>query len=128
LRKLIIQGLIRIDEVQVRIQCVKDDLNLVNNIVGKAVEEYKKIWKAQVGEESQIEVSVDTEKFLPQSYVGGVLLTARQNKIVLDNTLLARLEICQEALLPIIRGRLFGVIEHIGVVYTDNKEEQKHDH
>jgi len=126
--KLIIQGLIRIDESQVKIQCLKDDLNLVNNVLQKAVQEYKKIWKEQVGEESEVQVSVDSERFLPSSCVGGVLLTARQNKIVLDNTLSARLEICQESLLPIIRGRLFGVIEHIGVVYTDNKEEQKHDH
>jgi len=128
LRKLIIQGLIRIDEVQVRIQCLKEDLSALQNAVGKAIEEYKKIWKAQVGEDTHVDVTVETDKFLPASYVGGIVITARQNKIVLDNTLAARLEICQDALLPIIRGRLFGVVEHIGVIYTDSKEEHKQNH
>jgi len=63
LRKLIIQGLIRIDEAQVKIQCLKEDLNLLQNIVVKAVNDYKAIWKKEVGEESQVEVSVETEKF-----------------------------------------------------------------
>jgi len=128
LRKLIIQGLIRIDETQVKIQCLKEDLSILQKVAAKATEEYKAIWKEQVEEDSRVEVSVDTEKFLPPSYVGGVVLTARKNMIVLDNTLAARLEICQEALLPIIRGRLFGVVEHIGVIYEDQREEQKHDH
>jgi len=128
LYKLIIQGLIRIDESQIRIQCLKQDLNALQNVFSKAVAEYKAIWKDQVGEESHVDVSIETEKFLPDSRVGGIVMTARQNKIVLDNTLAARLEICSESLLPIIRGRLFGVVEHIGVVYEDHKEEQKHDH
>lgn len=130
LRKLIIQGLIRIDEAQVKIQCLKEDLNLLQNIVVKAVNDYKAIWKKEVGEESQVEVSVETEKFLPPSYVGGVVLTARQNKIMLDNTLAARLEICQDALSPIVRGRLFGVVEHVGIITKEKTEheEQKHDH
>jgi len=128
LKKLIVQGLIRIDEVQVKIQCLKEDLSILQNVVSKATEEYKKIWKAQVGEDVQLDVSVESEKFLPASYVGGVVLTARQNKIVLDNTLVARLEICQDSLLPIIRGRLFGVVEHTGVIYKDDdeKEHEKH--
>jgi len=121
LRKLIIQGLIRIDEAQVKIQCLKEDLNLLQNIVVKAVNDYKAIWKKEVGEESQVEVSVETEKFLPPSYVGGVVLTARQNKIMLDNTLAARLEICQDALSPIVRGRLFGVVEHVGIITKEKK-------
>jgi len=105
-------------------------LNLLQNIVVKAVNDYKAIWKKEVGEESQVEVSVETEKFLPPSYVGGVVLTARQNKIMLDNTLAARLEICQDALSPIVRGRLFGVVEHVGIITKEKNEheEQKHDH
>jgi len=105
-------------------------LNLLQNIVVKAVNDYKAIWKKEVGEESQVEVSVETEKFLPPSYVGGVVLTARQNKIMLDNTLAARLEICQDALSPIVRGRLFGVVEHVGIITKEKTEheEQKHDH
>jgi len=128
LYKLIIQGLIRIDESQIKIHCLKQDLNALQNVFSKAVAEFKVIWKDQVGEESNAEVSVETERFLSDSRVGGIVMTARQNKIVLDNTLAARLEICSESLLPIIRGRLFGVVEHIGVIYSDTNEEQKHDH
>ncbi len=43
--------------------------------------------------------------------MGGVLLSAREGKIVCRNTLDSRLDLCFEALIPAIRGMLFGVRE-----------------
>eukprot|EP00483_Globobulimina_turgida_P000867 UN00868 len=109
LKKLMIQGLIRIDENIVVIRVVKEDIDLAQAVFNDAVSEYKKIWKNEVGAEDPISATLDRSRFLPSAAIGGVSVYARHNKICLDNTLSARLSVCQQALLPILRGRLFGV-------------------
>jgi len=123
LKKLMIQGFIRIDEEVVVVRVVKEDLKLAQSVFDAAVSDYKKIWKQGVGVEDPINATLDSTRFLPAAAVGGVSVYARNNKICLDNTLQARLHVAQQSLMPILRGRLFGVIPHQGIVYEDEMEE-----
>mmetsp|Transcript_70580 Transcript_70580/g.63381 ORF Transcript_70580/g.63381 Transcript_70580/m.63381 type:complete len:242 (-) Transcript_70580:58-783(-) len=125
LKNLMIQGFIRIDEETVVVRVVKEDLELAQSIFDDAVSEYKKIWKSSVGASDPINASLDKSRFLPASVIGGVSVYARNDKICLDNTLQARLGVCQQALMPILRGRLFGVVAHQGIIYED-EEHDKH--
>lgn len=101
--RLIIQSLIRMDESEVVIRVVKEDQALAQSILKDAVARYKKLWRDQVGEEAKIKASLDTREFLPNSAIGGVEVSARQNKIILDNTLPSRLTVSRASLLPILR-------------------------
>jgi len=124
LKDLIVQGLIRIDETQIEVSVVKEDYELVKNILDDAVKTYKDTWKKQVGEDRhKLEVTLQQKTFLSADSVGGIVLKARQGKIILDNTLSSRLNVSTEALLPILRGRLFGVTAHNGVIYEDDEHK-----
>jgi len=125
LKKLMIQGFIRIDEETVVVRVVKEDLNLAASIFEDAVNEYEKIWKEQVGVADKINASLDKSRFLPAAAIGGISVYARNNKICLDNTLQARLGVCQQSLMPILRGRLFGVVAHQGIIYEDEQDKHK---
>lgn len=124
LKNLMIQGFIRIDEETVTVRVVKEDLELAQSIFDDAVSQYKKIWKSSVGASDPINATLDKSRFLPGSVVGGVCVYARNDKICLDNTLQARLTVCQQALMPILRGRLFGVVAHKGIVYEDDENNK----
>eukprot|EP01084_Bolivina_argentea_P221936 375765_1 len=125
LKQLMIQGFIRIDEEVVTVRVVKEDLSLAESVFDDAVSQYKKIWKQGVGVADDIKAKIDKSKFLPAAVVGGVMITARHGKITCDNTLSARLTVCQQALMPILRGRLFGVVAHVGIIYEDDDKKEK---
>jgi len=126
MRNLIIQGLIRMDEKTVEIQVIKEDLNVAKAVFEGATRDYISIMKKETGRVVTPEVKMDETDFLPSELVGGVMLKARKGKIVLDNTLQSRLKVASGILMPILRGRLFGVISHEGVRYTDEKSEHGH--
>jgi len=115
MQNLIIQGLIRMDEKAVEIQVMKDDLEIARSVYEEATRQYIKIIKAEANREVTVEVKLDENDFLPVDVVGGVMLRGRKGKIVLDNTLKARLNVGSGQLINILRGRLFGVIPHKGV-------------
>jgi len=126
LTRLIIQSLIRIDESDVLVKCVKEDYDICKSVMSNAESRYKELWKKEVGTEAKIRVTLDSKNFLPNSRIGGVEASARGNRIILDNTLPARLNVGKDSLLPLLRGHLFGVQEHIGVIYEeeDRKDDQ----
>ena len=109
LQKLIVQGLIKIEENTVELFCRKEDVGTVEKILPKAVAEYVEIMQRESGVKLSPKVSVnaDRSKDLSDATHGGVLLTAVQGKIVCDNTLQSRLELVYEELLPSIRAILF---------------------
>mmetsp|Transcript_8082 Transcript_8082/g.12800 ORF Transcript_8082/g.12800 Transcript_8082/m.12800 type:complete len:222 (+) Transcript_8082:130-795(+) len=109
LQKLIVQGLIKIEENDVTIFCRKEDVNTVKKILPAAVQEYVEIIKRESGVtlKPQVVLNEDRSKDLPESSFGGVLLTALDGKIVCDNTMSSRLNLVYEELLPSIRAILF---------------------
>ena len=113
LQKLIVQGLIKIEENEVSIFCRGDDVATVTKILPDAVKEYVDIIKREAGVTLKpvVTVNVDRSKDLPESTHGGVLLTALDGKIKCDNTLASRLKLVYEELLPSIRAILFPEVQ-----------------
>ena len=111
LQKLIVQGLIKIDEDQdVTIFCRTQDVATVQKVLSAACQEYVDIMKREssVTLQPKVKINADRSKDLnsEKSY-GGVLLTAYGGKIVCDNTMASRLNLVYEELLPSIRAILF---------------------
>ncbi|KAL3931929.1 MAG: hypothetical protein SGARI_004090, partial [Bacillariaceae sp.] len=109
LQKLIVQGLIKIEENDVTIFCRSEDINTVKKILPAAVQEYVEIMKREssVTLKPKVVLGEDKASCLPESSFGGVLLTALNGKIVCDNTMSSRLNLVYEELLPSIRAILF---------------------
>jgi V-type H+-transporting ATPase subunit E len=101
LQKLIVQGLIKIEEMEVSVYCRDADV--------AAVAEYVEIMKREssVTLVPIVKLNTDKEKNLTEKSYGGVLLTALNTKIVCDNTMASRLNLVYEELLPSIRAILF---------------------
>lgn len=108
-QKLIVQGLIKIEEMDVTIYCREDDTSDVEQVLDSAITEYVEIMKRESGVtlSPNVTLNTDADKFLPASTNGGVMLTAMNGKIVCDNTMSARLALVYEELLPSIRCILF---------------------
>jgi len=109
LQKLIVQGLIKIEEMDVTIYCRADDVAVVEQIVPAAVNEYVEIMERESGVKLSpaVKVNANRAKDLDEKTYGGVMLTAINGKIVCDNTMASRLELVYEELLPSIRAILF---------------------
>mmetsp|Transcript_585 Transcript_585/g.1216 ORF Transcript_585/g.1216 Transcript_585/m.1216 type:complete len:222 (-) Transcript_585:213-878(-) len=109
LQKLIVQGLIKIEEMEVVVYCRKEDVATVKKIVPAAVKEYVEIMEKESGVKLQPNVTVneDRSKDLPESSNGGVKLTALNGRLVCDNTMSSRLALVNEELMPSIRAILF---------------------
>ena len=108
-QKLIVQGLIKIEENEVVVFCRGDDVATVKNVLPGAVKEYVDIMKRESGVtlEPKVTLNEDRSKDVPEASYGGVKLTARGGKIVCDNTMSSRLNLVYEELLPSIRAILF---------------------
>ena len=109
LQKLIVQGLIKIEELEVVVFCRKEDVATVKKVLPAAVKEYVDIMEKESGIKLSPKVTLngDRNKDLPESSNGGVKLTAHSNHIVCDNTMSSRLALVYSELLPSIREILF---------------------
>lgn len=113
LQKLIVQGLIKIEENEVTIYCRGEDVSIVSKVLPEAVKEYIDIIKREAGVTLKPIVKVNTVRNhdLKETTHGGVLLTAYGGKITCDNTMASRLTLVYEELLPSIRAILFPDVE-----------------
>jgi V-type H+-transporting ATPase subunit E len=109
IQKLIVQGLIKIEEMEVVVYCRKEDVATVKKVLPAAMKEYVDIMQKESGVKlvPKVEVNGDRKKDLPESFNGGVKLTALNGKIVCDNTLSSRLALVYHELMPSIREILF---------------------
>lgn len=115
---LIVQGLIRLQEERVVIRCRKIDEPIVKSILSTAENAFKKAVKDATDFTPDLYPLTIDSKYLPgpQSQAkededfcsGGIVLVARNGRIVCKNTLDARLDIAFYQLTPMIRGMLFG--------------------
>ncbi|KEI42079.1 uncharacterized protein L969DRAFT_91543 [Mixia osmundae IAM 14324] len=100
LKDLILQGLFSMMEKEIKVAVRKEDRELADKVVGQATGTFKE----QAGFEVHVEITED----LPDSCAGGVKLTGYNSRIVVDNTLDARLAIAEAKMLPEIGTTLFG--------------------
>ncbi|CAM0139291.1 V-ATPase V1 sector subunit E [Umbelopsis sp. WA50703] len=101
LKDLVLQGLYSLMETDLKVQCRKEDVSLVEKAITEATKEYEE----HMGQ--KISATVDEEN-IPSSNAGGVILSAMNGKIKVNNTLEARLAILEDGMLPQIRVLLFG--------------------
>jgi len=109
-KKLMIQGLIKIEEEEVVCLCRKADLAVCQKVAESAVKEYTDIIFKETGATVTPKLTVNSNeaKFLPDATCcGGVVLTALHGRVVCDNTLDARVKLVYDELLPTIRSKLF---------------------
>lgn len=109
LQKLIVQGLIKIEENEVTVYCRGEDVKMVEKVLPAAIKEYVEIIERESTVKLTPAVTLNSvrTKDLNETTYGGVMLTAINGKIVCDNTMASRLKLVYEELLPSIRAILF---------------------
>lgn len=133
LRALITEALMVIMEKRVEVRCRKEDLAVVKAQLEPAVNDYKALLKKECNVVPDITVTLNETQFLAAgpsknsqgvSCCGGVVLSARNGKIICRNTLDARFEKSFRDLLPVIREMLFG--RRAAAVGKPSKQEAGH--
>lgn len=112
LRDLIVQGLIKLVEPEVVIAVRSKDVRLAESILKEAIDKYIAVMKKEANMDvSKIKVTLNKNEdgMVPAAKSGGVILYAKQGKIVCDNTLDTRLDTVYYDLKPTVRKMLFPV-------------------
>eukprot|EP00745_Piridium_sociabile_P016351 TRINITY_DN24247_c0_g2_i1.p1 TRINITY_DN24247_c0_g2~~TRINITY_DN24247_c0_g2_i1.p1 ORF type:complete len:229 (-),score=73.82 TRINITY_DN24247_c0_g2_i1:1766-2452(-) len=101
---LIAQGLYQLLEPAILLRCREQDVDIVKEAIGPAIESYKKATKNS----KELKLTLDTEHYLGPEVSGGVELLSRADKIKVTNTLDSRLDLIFNQMLPDLRDILFG--------------------
>jgi V-type H+-transporting ATPase subunit E len=110
-RRLLVEGMIKIDEPAIAVRCRQEDKSLVEAVLHQAEQDYK------VAKKKDCKLSLDSKHHLApatpsgasqETCAGGVVLSAQDGRILVNNTLDMRLKYAFEVALPEIRQRLFG--------------------
>eukprot|EP00597_Dinobryon_sp_UTEXLB2267_P001271 CAMPEP_0170079884 /NCGR_PEP_ID=MMETSP0019_2-20121128/16157_1 /TAXON_ID=98059 /ORGANISM="Dinobryon sp., Strain UTEXLB2267" /LENGTH=221 /DNA_ID=CAMNT_0010293571 /DNA_START=56 /DNA_END=721 /DNA_ORIENTATION=- len=106
-KKLLVQGLIKIEEQEVEIQCKAEDKSIVAKVLPEAVAEFKAVMTA-AGHTVNPKVTMSNNVLSSKAVTGGVVLTALNNRIVLSQTVDDRLKIAYTDVMPSVRNGLFS--------------------
>jgi len=117
LKFLLIQGIMTMQEENIIVQCRKEDEHLVKPLLDESIASYHSIIETATGVKPPVSLTLSKDYLAPgpvpgkqaASCCGGVVLSAKGNKIICRNTLDSRLEHVFYDLEPQIRGLLFGV-------------------
>lgn len=109
LNDLIVEGLLKIEEDFVEIQVRSCDVSLCKDAVQSASEEYKRLMATR-GIIVNPTVNVHTTTLPDNQTVGGCVLIAHHNRIVVDQTMEARLDIAFKGVMPHVRAALFPAV------------------
>lgn len=104
LGKLILQGLVSLDESDIVIRVRPDDVQLAQQLLPNVLNEYKSQWL--LDKSRKCNVSVDAQHTV--KCTGGAVLSALDGRIICNNTLDMRLVYAYEVSLPRLRHTLFG--------------------
>ncbi|KAJ1731337.1 V-ATPase V1 sector subunit E [Coemansia sp. Benny D160-2] len=99
---LCVQAFVQLNDTTVNVRGRKADIGLLKECVPKAVETYNQKYGKSV------KATVVEPTPLADSVLGGVRVSALNDRITVDNTLLARLELSSDRMLPQLRHVLFG--------------------
>ena len=116
--RLMCEGLVQVDEPVVTVECLASEADMIQDLCADALQQYKEVVAAQFKDDEvkyatqyktslTCQISVSQRAPLPEAFVGGVRLVGDNGRIVCDNTLRARLDICIEEQLPAVRAMLF---------------------
>eukprot|EP01031_Cornospumella_fuschlensis_P030549 gene30549-36920_t len=107
-KKLIVQGLVKIEESEVEIQCRAEDKALVSRVLAEAVAEFRTLM-TNAGHQVNPRVTVSDVALPSKSCHGGVVLSALGGRIMLNQTVDERLSIAYVDQMPAVRKGLFSV-------------------
>lgn len=107
LRKLIVQGLIKIEEDVVEVQVRQEDRAIAQRVLGEAVAEFKAAMVAAGHSSPSPRVTLSDTPLPSKACNGGVVLTALDGRIVLNQTVDERLQIAYVDQMPAVRKGLF---------------------
>merc|ERR1712050_97648 len=102
IQNCIVQALLQANEPEVTIRCIQDQQSMVQGLLNVASTTYSQMTQQTV------KIELDTNNFLPAAKIGGIVLITKRGRLTIDNTLVARLHLISQQLLPEIRGTLFG--------------------
>lgn len=111
LQKLIVQALYQVMESTVSLRCRQADVELVQEVLPIAIDEYKE----KMGQD--VRITIDTDNYLSADTCGGIELIALNGRVKVPNTLESRLELISQQLVPEIRNALFG--RNVNRKFTD---------
>ena len=107
LKSLILEGLVRLLETNVKIRATKNDLPLVKQVLEDVKKDYAEFMKINAEKEVEIQIGVFEKAFLHDEVIGGVIIYCNNNKIVFNNTIRARLDLSFNTSMPDIRRIMF---------------------
>lgn len=107
MRKLIVQGLIKIEEQTVELQVREEDRAICVKELPAAVAEFKALMTA-AGHAVNPKVTINDRPLPNKAISGGLILTALNNRIVLDQSVEERLIIAYADVMPSVRHGLFS--------------------
>ncbi len=107
MKDLIMQGLIRLLEKNVVIKCRKKDVKLVTSLFDEIKKDFKNFLKKSIDQEPTVNLEIFKNNYLKEEEIGGVVLYCKRYKIVYDNSLRARLDLCFNDSIPDIRKMMF---------------------
>ena len=93
--------MIKMLEEEVEIKCLARDVELVQDAAIRAENQFHEMCDVKT------KLKINHER-LPESDLGGIILTSFKGKIVCNNTLKARLEYALQLSLPNVRAMLFA--------------------
>ena len=107
LHDLILQGLVRLLERNIKIRVIKKDYELANGLIRSVKKDFTKFIEEQLGKETTVNLEVDKKRFVKDDELGGCVLICGKGKIVFKNTLSMRLDLVFQDSIPLIRQNLF---------------------
>lgn len=102
--------MIKLLEPGLLIKCRKEDVELIKGLKNDCESEYEQIMMEETKNEYKCILTIVESEFLTTEQggdCGGIVLYSQDRKIVCPNTLMNRLDLCFEELLPVIRKQLF---------------------
>ncbi|XP_050058544.1 V-type proton ATPase subunit E-like [Aphis gossypii] len=102
LKKLILQAMYQVLEEKISLILISDDMECVDLMIP----ELSEIYLANTG--MNIEINIDNSIKLPNQEIGGVMVTAKGRRLLVENTLVVRLLYLTQQAIPIICTGLFG--------------------
>ncbi|CAG9318958.1 unnamed protein product [Blepharisma stoltei] len=117
LKRLLVQSFIKMLEAEITLQCRREDLALVEQILPESISTYLDMINSQTSGHYSLNVTIDKNNFLPPAPVadshaasccGGVILTSQGGLIRCINTVDERLELAFNNTVPLLRRIVFG--------------------
>jgi V-type H+-transporting ATPase subunit E len=109
LESLIVEGLLKIQEDFVEVQVRIGDVQICQQAVQPAAAEYKRLMSSR-GIQVNPTVQVSSSNLPDSQTVGGCVLIAHNNRIVVNQTMEARLDIAFKGVMPHVRSALFPTV------------------